>query len=116
MDRIHQSGTISPRIASDPIAAQTHWMLKEIHEQPAVLKATLEMYMEGAEFREETCAPLRQWLDSARREVVIAASGSSRHAGMVAEMMLEELTNIAVDVEYASEYCNRAEHATKNAR
>jgi glucosamine--fructose-6-phosphate aminotransferase (isomerizing) len=45
---------------------------------------------------------------------LIAASGSSRHAGLLAELAIEDLTGIAVDVEYASEYCYRAEKSAVN--
>jgi glucosamine--fructose-6-phosphate aminotransferase (isomerizing) len=92
----------------------SHWMLKEIYEQPSVLTAALEQYVDGSSFRTETCAPVRKWL-LAVDEIVIAASGSSRHAGMAAEIMIEDLTGIAVDVEYASEYCYRSEKANKKA-
>lgn len=92
-----------------------HWMLREIHEQPATLAATLHRYTEGTSFSAEMCGPLRTWLQAARGEIVIAASGSSRHAGLVAELMFEDLSGIAVDVEYASEYCYRRESATKQA-
>ena len=50
-----------------------------------------------------------------RGEIVIAASGSSRHAGMFAEILIEDLSGIAVDVEYASEYCYRSEKSLKDA-
>ena len=90
-------------------------MLREIHEQPATLAATLSRYLHGDGFSAEICAPLRDWIKAARGEIVIAASGSSRHAGLVAELMFEDLSGIAVDVEYASEYCYRSEKALKNA-
>jgi glucosamine--fructose-6-phosphate aminotransferase (isomerizing) len=96
-------------------APYDHWMLREIHEQPATLGATLERYVAAGDFREEMCKPLREWLQAAHGEIVIAASGSSRHAGLVAELMFEDLSGIAVDVEYASEYCCRSERALKNA-
>jgi glucosamine--fructose-6-phosphate aminotransferase (isomerizing) len=96
-------------------APYPHWMLREIHEQPATLAATLDRYVLSNSFREELCAPVRDWLRSANEEIVIAASGSSRHAGMVAELLLEDLSGIAVDVEYASEYTYRAEKSLKNA-
>ena len=46
---------------------------------------------------------------------MVAASGSSRHAGQVGELLLEDLSGIAVDVEYASEYSYRSERALKDA-
>jgi len=93
----------------------SHWMLREIHEQPHTLKATLDQYVDGSAFRADTCEPLRAWLRATKSEIVIAASGSSRHAGMVAELLLEDLGGIGVDVEYASEYTYRSEKALKNA-
>ena len=96
-----------------------HWMLREIHEQPATLAAALDHSVQSSGFRAAVATPLRGWLEAAlghgEGEIVIAASGSSRHAGLVAEMMFEDLSGIAVDVEYASEYCCRPEKARKNA-
>ena len=92
-----------------------HWMLKEIHQQPEILEATLRYYVADGSFRPECNDAVRQWLVHAKGEIVIAASGSSRHAGMIAELLIEDLSGIAVDVEYASEYCYRSEKALKNA-
>ncbi len=92
-----------------------HWMLREIHEQPSTLAATLDRYVDQNVFRDDACAPVRAWLQTAHQEIVIAASGSSRHAGMVAELLLEDIAGVHVDVEYASEYCYRSEKALKNA-
>ena len=93
----------------------SHWMLREIYEQPATLAATLAHYVQDGQFRPETCADIREWFAAAKGEIVIAASGSSRHAGLVAELLIEDLSGIAVDVEYASEYCYRSEKSLKNA-
>ena len=90
------------------------WMRREIHEQPTTLTATLNRYVEGTTFRRDTCESATAWLRRAS-EIVIAASGSSRHAGMVAELLFEDLSGLAVDVEYASEYCCRPERALKKA-
>ncbi|AFL89092.1 glucosamine 6-phosphate synthetase [Terriglobus roseus DSM 18391] len=92
-----------------------HWMLREIHEQPETLAATLATFATADGFVEEACAPVRQWLRDAKGEIVIAASGSSRHASLVAELLIEDRSGIAVDVEYASEYSYRSEHALKSA-
>jgi glucosamine--fructose-6-phosphate aminotransferase (isomerizing) len=92
-----------------------HWMLREIHEQPATLAATLERYVAGGSFRQESCEAIREWTRSLANEIVIAASGSSRHAGMVAELTIEELSGFGVDVEYASEYTYRPQKALKGA-
>jgi glucosamine--fructose-6-phosphate aminotransferase (isomerizing) len=82
-------------------------MLREIHQQPTVLKDTLGHYLRTGHFQDEICGPLRDWLRLAGGRILIAASGSSRHAGLAAEILFEEMSGIAVDVEYASEYCAR---------
>ncbi len=92
-----------------------HWMLREINEQPSTLAANFDHYVGPDGFRADIVAPIRAWLQSAGSEILIAASGSSRHAGMVAELNLEDLSGIAVDVEYASEYCYQPERAKRNA-
>jgi len=92
-----------------------HWMLKEIYEQPQALAATLAHYVEDGAFQLASNDQARRWLADAQGEIVIAASGSSRHAGMYAELLIEDMSGIAVDVEYASEYCYRCERSLKNA-
>ena len=91
-------------------APPPHWMLREIDEQPGTLAATLDRYVEGSAFRHVVCRQARDWLKSVQREIVIAASGSSRHAGLAGEIMLEDLAGIPVDVEYSSEYTYRSTH------
>jgi glucosamine--fructose-6-phosphate aminotransferase (isomerizing) len=81
-------------------------MLREIFEQPAAIRRTLDLYLDGENLKQESCAPLERWLNS-RGEVLIAASGSSRHAGLAAEIILEDLCGLSVDVEYSSEYSCR---------
>ena len=81
-------------------------MLREIYEQPEALKETLSRYVTDGAFRSDTCDPIRAWLAGAKA-ILIAASGSSRHAGLAAEILIEDLSGIAVDVEYASEYAYR---------
>ncbi len=100
-----------------PIASETatfpHAMLREIYEQPQALATTIEHYAPGGAMTAETFQPI---VDSiGRRErLVIAASGSSRHAGLAGEIMLEDLAGIPVDVEYASEYTYRSTHTLHN--
>jgi glucosamine--fructose-6-phosphate aminotransferase (isomerizing) len=99
---------------NDP-APFAHWMLREIFEQPATLAATVERYVDGDALRIATCAPSMEWLKRVRNKIVIAASGSSRHAGLFAELTIEDLSGVAVDVEYASEYCYRSEKSLTDA-
>jgi glucosamine--fructose-6-phosphate aminotransferase (isomerizing) len=80
-----------------------HAMLREIYEQPDALRRTLALYVAGHGLNLEAFAPLASWLNP-RGEVLIVASGSSRHAGLYAEILLEDLCGLAVDVEYSSEW------------
>ncbi len=83
-----------------------HEMLREIYEQPEALLRTLDLYLGGNGLKPEVAALLAGWPNPAG-EVLIAASGSSRHSGLYAEILLEDLCGLAVDVEYASEYSCR---------
>jgi glutamine---fructose-6-phosphate transaminase (isomerizing) len=81
-------------------------MLREIYEQPQALVRTLDLYLSGQSLKPEVAARLAHWPNVAG-EVLIAASGSSRHSGLYGEILLEDLCGLAVDVEYASEYSCR---------
>jgi glucosamine--fructose-6-phosphate aminotransferase (isomerizing) len=81
-------------------------MLREIFEQPAAIQRTLDLYLDSDGLKQPVFAPMEDWLNS-RGEVLIAASGSSRHAGLAAEIIFEDLCGLAVDVEYSSEYSCR---------
>src|SRR5437868_3150103 len=100
-----------------PMATETtmfsHAMLREIYEQPQALAATIERYVPGGASTTETLQPIVDALGR-RERLVIAASGSSRHAGLAGEIMLEDLAGIPVDVEYASEYTYRSTHTLHN--
>ncbi|WP_347067406.1 glutamine--fructose-6-phosphate transaminase (isomerizing) [Flavobacterium sp. WV_118_3] len=82
-----------------------HFMLKEIYEQPSVIKDTYRgrllankgiIQMAGVEDN------LEKFLNANR--ILIVACGTSWHAGLVAEYVLEEFARIPVEVEYASEF------------
>jgi glucosamine--fructose-6-phosphate aminotransferase (isomerizing) len=90
-----------------------HAMLREIYEQPEAIRRTLALYVDGSRLKADQWAPLTAW-SSAEGEVLIAASGSSRHSGLSAETMLEDLCGLAVDVEYASEYSCRGSEETRH--
>ncbi len=85
-----------------------HFMLKEIFEQPRTVENALRgrVDKEGATAKfgglNLTAAQLR----SVER-IVIAASGTSWHAALVGEYLIEELAQIPVEVEFAHEFCYR---------
>jgi len=90
-----------------------HAMLREIFEQPRAIEETLSAYADSAGLREDVFLVARQALVG-RDSILIAASGSSRHAGLSGEILFEDLAGIAVDVEYASEYIYRSTQTLKN--
>jgi glucosamine--fructose-6-phosphate aminotransferase (isomerizing) len=82
-----------------------HFMLKEIHEQPETIFDCLrgrlltqsgQIMMGGIENN------LEAFIKAPR--IIIVACGTSWHAGLIAEYLIEELCRIPVEVEYASEF------------
>ena len=88
----------------------SHAMRREIYEQPQAIARTLDRHLkDDLIFPGEFVA-----IESALltfEKLIITASGSSRHAGLAGEIMIEDLSGVAVDVEYASEYSYRSTHA-----
>jgi glucosamine--fructose-6-phosphate aminotransferase (isomerizing) len=83
----------------------SHFMLKEIFEQPQ----TIENTMRGRLLLEEGDAklggidlPPEKLLDA--DQIIITACGTSWHAGLIGEQLIEEFARISVEVEYASEF------------
>ncbi len=82
-----------------------HFMLKEIFEQPRSIKDTFRgrIQPETNEIRLGGLHEVKDKLVGARR-IVIIACGTSWHAGLVGEYLLEDMARIPVEVEYASEF------------
>src|ERR1700744_3764266 len=87
----------------------SHAMLKEIYEQPEALAATIARYAPEGILSADAFPGIAETYRG-RQRLVIAASGSSRHAGLAGEIMLEDYAGLAVDVEYSSEYMYRSTH------
>ncbi len=86
-----------------------HFMLKEIHEQPEtivdsfrgrILPETGDVKLAGLR--------LTDWELRNVRRIIILACGTSWHAGLLGEYLLEEYAGIPVEVEYASEFRYRS--------
>lgn len=84
--------------------AYRHFMLKEIHEQPAVVQRTLEGRLGKDHVMVQAFGPQAEQLFAKVRNVQIVACGTSYHAGMVARYWLESLAGIPCQVEVASEF------------
>ncbi|WP_432412009.1 glutamine--fructose-6-phosphate transaminase (isomerizing) [Rasiella sp. SM2506] len=82
-----------------------HFMLKEIYEQPSVIKDTYR----GRLLADQGIVKLGGLEDYIQKftnadRIIIVACGTSWHAGLVAEYIFEDLARIPVEVEYASEF------------
>jgi len=82
-----------------------HFMLKEIYEQPRSIKDS----MRGRLNAEKGIVSLGGIVDyeqkiARAKRIIIVACGTSWHAGLVGEYLLEDLARIPVEVEYASEF------------
>ena len=82
-----------------------HFMLKEIYEQPSVIKDTYRGRLHANEGIVQLAGVednIEKFLNADR--IIIVACGTSWHAGLVAEYVIEEFARIPVEVEYASEF------------
>lgn len=82
-----------------------HFMLKEIHEQPQTIENCFRgrLLPEQGNVKLGGLAPVDELLRKVKR-ITITACGTSWHAALVGEYLIEELAGIPVEVEYASEY------------
>lgn len=82
-----------------------HFMLKEIFEQPHTIFDCLRGRLDAKQGR-LMLGGIREYAEQLKQanRIIIVACGTSWHAGLVAEYMIEELCRIPVEVEYASEF------------
>ena len=80
-----------------------HFMMKEIHEQPKAVKDTLnsvlkdgKLDLSAVELTDEEIKKISQ--------IYIVACGSAYHVGIAAKYVMEDLTGLMVDVDFASEF------------
>jgi len=91
-----------------------HFMLKEIHEQPKVLKQIVssrvkgdsEFNLEGINIPDETIKDISN--------IIIIACGTAYHAGLVGKYILEKFTKIPVSIDLSSEFRYRGPIVNKN--
>jgi len=81
-------------------AGYEHFMLKEIHEQPKVIRDTLSEYTQVA----EPVADLVRMRDAGIESMIILACGTSYHAALIGKYLTEELVGIPVRAELATEF------------
>jgi len=81
-------------------AGYEHFMLKEIHEQPKVIRDTLGEYSQA----NEPVVDLERMRETGAESMLILACGTSYHAGQVGKYIFEELLGVPVRVELSSEF------------
>ncbi len=107
----HPQSNMTPKLSSNTGSDHfSHAMRREIYEQPAAIAKTIDQHLKNDILFPGQLGPIESALLTFEK-LIIAASGSSRHAGLAGEIMIEDLSGVAVDVEYASEYCYRSTHA-----
>lgn len=91
-----------------------HFMLKEIYEQPRAVKDTVAAYVEDGNINLEKIGISDDMLKSLER-IYIVACGSAYHVGLVGKYVFEELMDIPVEVDLASEFRYRNPKLIKNS-
>lgn len=79
------------------------FMLKEIHEQPRILRALLDKHV-SPDGRVEFVSGLSPDYFRKLNRIMIVSCGTAYHAGMYGKLLLENLTGIAVETDLASEF------------
>jgi glucosamine--fructose-6-phosphate aminotransferase (isomerizing) len=81
-----------------------HYMLKEIYEQPAVIRNTLQGRLAKDKILEQAFGTEAKAILDKTKAVQIVACGTSYHAGMVAQYWIEGIAGVPCRVEVASEF------------
>ncbi|AWL13379.1 Glutamine--fructose-6-phosphate transaminase (isomerizing) [Saliniradius amylolyticus] len=92
-----------------------HYMLKEIHEQPIVVRNTLQQRLTEEGVDANVFGANAEELLSQVRHVQIVACGTSYHSGLTAKYWLEEYANVSCGVEIASEFRYRKSYVHPNS-
>lgn len=80
-----------------------HFMLKEIHEQPKVIRDTINSVLTDGRIDFSEIGLTDETMNEIK-QIYIVACGSAYHVGMAAQYVIEELTSLPVRVELASEF------------
>lgn len=94
-------------LTSLELGPYSHFMQKEIHEQPRAIADTAEVFLDGGFIPENFGKNAKSVFESIR-SVKILACGTSYYAALTAKYWLESIAKIPADVEIASEYRYRS--------
>ncbi len=103
--KVHMSDV---SLASLELGPYSHFMQKEIHEQPRALTDTIEALIDDGQFRTELFGTGAKDVFKQVESVLILAAGTSYYAGLTAKYWLEGIAQLPCNVEIASEYRYRA--------
>ncbi len=103
--KVHMSDV---SLASLELGPYSHFMQKEIHEQPRALTDTIEALIDDGQFRPELFGAGAEAVFKQVDSVLILAAGTSYYAGLTAKYWLESIARVPCNVEIASEYRYRA--------
>ncbi|OFC72537.1 glutamine--fructose-6-phosphate transaminase (isomerizing) [Alteromonas confluentis] len=92
-----------------------HYMLKEIHEQPTVVRNALQHRVDESGLLPDIFGPGAEEIFSKVKHVQIIACGTSYHAGMTARYWLEQYANVSCSIEIASEFRYRKSVVHENS-
>ena len=91
-----------------------HFMLKEIFEQPKAVRDTMNAYIKDGQI-DFSAAGLSDEIIEGLQRVYTVACGSAYHVGMAAKYVMESLSDIAVEVDLASEFRYREPKLMKDS-
>lgn len=91
-------------LASMELGPYTHFMQKEIHEQPRALADTIEALIDDNQFSSALFGADAEQVFKQVDSILILAAGTSYYAALTAKYWIEDLANLPVNVEIASEY------------
>jgi glucosamine--fructose-6-phosphate aminotransferase (isomerizing) len=95
-------------LASMELGPYSHFMQKEIHEQPRALTDTIEALIDDASFSPALFGKDAQDVFKQVDSVLILAAGTSYYAGLTAKYWLESMAQLPTSVEISSEYRYRS--------
>ena len=108
---VHESELTDAAVDLGPYS---HFMQKEIFEQPGVVANTLEIVLNSNSISPQLFGSEAEHIFKQTNSVLILACGTSYHAGLVARYWLESMAGLACNVEIASEYRYRDPVANPN--
>ena len=101
-------------LTSMELGPYTHFMQKEIHEQPRALTDTIEAVIDASGFNAALFGDQAATVFEDINAILILAAGTSYYAGLTAKYWLESIAKVTTSVEIASEYRYRS--SVPNAR